>query len=88
MTIHGKITERGRVVIPLNLRETLGLNPGEPIVFREHNGALLIISLNQTIEQIQDVAQQRLQGVSLVDELLSTRRADVEKETKPQSEDT
>ena len=45
MTFRGKILDRGRIVIPIKLRHSLGLEAGDEIVLREHNGALLIVSL-------------------------------------------
>lgn len=77
MQIHGKVSDRGRIVVPAQMRRSLGLEPGSDIVLREHNGELHIISLKQAILQIQALAAERIpESDSLVDELLRMRQAE------------
>ena len=81
MILHGKISERGRIVVPAPIRKSLGLEPGSDVVLREHNGELHIISLNQAIQQIQKLAQTLVpDDISLVDEVIAMRQAEVRKE--------
>lgn len=82
MVFHGKVSDRGRIVVPAQLRRSLGLEPGEDIVLREHNGELHVVSLKQAVRQIQDRAQQCIPAdVNLVDDLLEMRRAEVQQDT-------
>ena len=38
-----KLDEKGRVVIPVELRETMDLKPGQEFVASEKNGVLLLV---------------------------------------------
>ena len=81
MRFREKISDRERIVIPSKLRHSLGLEAGDEIVLCEHNGALLILSLKQAIQQIQDCAEKRVPNeLNLVEELLAMRCADVQQE--------
>ncbi|MEM9803945.1 MAG: AbrB/MazE/SpoVT family DNA-binding domain-containing protein [Cyanobacteria bacterium P01_D01_bin.56] len=81
MYFHGKISDRGRIVVPAQLRRSLGLNSGDDIVLREHNGGLHVISLQQAIKRVQHLAREKIPSdVNLTSELLKDRRAEVQKE--------
>lgn len=78
MQVRGKVSDRGRIIVPAPMRRSLGLEPGSDIVLREHNGELRVISLKQAVRQIQALASERVpKDESLVDELLNMRRAEV-----------
>jgi AbrB family looped-hinge helix DNA binding protein len=62
--------DRGRVVIPAELRERRHLGAGTPIVLIETDRGLILISR----EQLKELVQTDLTGVGLLDELLAERR--------------
>jgi AbrB family looped-hinge helix DNA binding protein len=89
MIFRGKISDRGRIVVPSQLRKSLGLEPGNDVVIREYSGALHIVSLKQAVHQIQNLVNSRISDdISLVDELLSMRREEIEQERRSESDTT
>ena len=64
--------DRGRLVIPADLRARLGLAPGTPVVLVETPRGLVLTSR----EQAKALVREQLAGGSLVDELLADRRAE------------
>jgi AbrB family looped-hinge helix DNA binding protein len=76
-----RIGPGGRIVIPANLREKLGVKPGDTIWLEEDGEAVRIRSVREAIRRAQDVVRQYIpEGVSLVDELIAGRRAEAERE--------
>lgn len=65
------VGDRGRVVIPSELRERVGLAEGTPLVLLESPNGLVLL----TREQLRDRVRAELEGVDLLDELLAERRA-------------
>jgi AbrB family looped-hinge helix DNA binding protein len=63
--------DRGRVVVPVDLRERLGLVEGTPLVLLESPGGLVLM----TRRQLRDRVRSDLAGADLVGELLAERRA-------------
>lgn len=81
MYFHGKVSDRGRIIVPAQLRRSLGFNSGSDIVLREHNGELRVISLKQAVKRVQNIAREKIPDeVNLTDELLKDRRAEVQRE--------
>jgi bifunctional DNA-binding transcriptional regulator/antitoxin component of YhaV-PrlF toxin-antitoxin module len=64
--------DRGRLVIPANLRERAGLVEGRPVVLLETARGIVLL----TREQLKELVRADLSGLDLVDELLSERRRD------------
>lgn len=64
--------DRGRLVIPSELRERSGLKEGSPLVLLEAPGGLVLL----TRAQLQERVQGDLAGLDLVGELLAERRAE------------
>lgn len=62
--------DRGRFVVPAELRERLGLEPGTALVLVETTHGLVLA----TREQVKGLVRASLQGVDLVGELLADRR--------------
>jgi AbrB family looped-hinge helix DNA binding protein len=62
--------DRGRLVIPADVRERLGLGAGVPLVLAETPQGLLLM----TREQAKAAVRTSLAGVDLVAELLAERR--------------
>jgi AbrB family looped-hinge helix DNA binding protein len=64
--------DRGRLVIPAELRERLGLAEGTPLILLDAPDGLVLL----TREQLQRLVRADLAGLDLVGELLAERRAE------------
>lgn len=85
VTLHQtRMTKEGRVLIPAELRKSLGLKDQEPLTIYVQDGEIRIVSRLQAIKQMQRrMAVHRVEGVSVVDELLRERREQAERESDP-----
>ena len=75
------VAENGRVVLPLALRRRLNVTRGGTVMIREEDGRLLLESVDDAIGRAQALVRRfapEAQGV--VDELLSERRLEAERE--------
>ncbi len=63
--------DRGRLVVPLELRARLGLEPGSALLLVETPDGVVLT----TREQAQRLVRAQLAGDSLVEQLLDERRA-------------
>jgi AbrB family looped-hinge helix DNA binding protein len=76
-----KMGSGGRLVIPADVRQKLGLEEGVVVSLRVENSSLRVQTLAQSMAEIQAlVAQYVPDGVSLADQLIADRRAEVEAE--------
>lgn len=83
--IRGKtrLGQNGRFVIPAEIREALGVKPGDTIVMEAENGSLRIESYMTMLGRIQhEIAALVPPGVSLADELIADRRAEAGREAE------
>lgn len=64
--------DRGRLVIPAELRERAGLSEGTALILLETPTGLVLL----TRSQLQELVRADLAGVNLVAELLAERRAE------------
>lgn len=64
--------DRGRLVIPAELRERAGLAEGTPLVLLETPTGLVLL----TRPQLQELVRADLEGLDLVGELLAERHAE------------
>ncbi|MFN3215409.1 MAG: AbrB/MazE/SpoVT family DNA-binding domain-containing protein [Acidimicrobiales bacterium] len=62
--------DRGRVVVPAEVRDRVGLSAGTTLVLLETPQGLVLM----TREQLRERVRQELAGVDLVGELLAERR--------------
>ncbi len=70
-----KMSEGGRVVIPVEIRRALGLNDGDPVYWRLSDGEAVLSTGRERIRRAQARIRQHVpKDVSLVDELLDERR--------------
>ena len=63
--------DRGRLVVPAELRERAGLHEGRAVVLVETPSGVLLL----TREQLRDLVRSDLEGKDLVGQLLAERRA-------------
>jgi AbrB family looped-hinge helix DNA binding protein len=70
-TYHVVMGDRGRLVIPADLRERTGLAEGTVLILLETPGGLVLL----TRPQLQELVRADLAGLDLVDELLAERHA-------------
>ncbi|MBA2640759.1 MAG: AbrB/MazE/SpoVT family DNA-binding domain-containing protein [Nocardioidaceae bacterium] len=63
--------DRGRVVIPVELRARMGVEPGDPLLLIEAPGGVVLA----TRDQVKRRVRLGLQGDDLVDELMAERRS-------------
>lgn len=63
--------DRGRLVVPAELRERAGLHEGRAVVLVETPSGVLLL----TREQLRDLVRSGLEGKDLVGQLLAERRA-------------
>jgi len=76
-----KVNENGRVVIPIQFREAMGIEPGDEVIFSSDGGALHIETQKQRALRAQAyICSVIPPGVSLVDELIAERREEFRKE--------
>lgn len=68
--------DRGRVVVPAPLRRRAGMSAGDPLVFVESDHGLLLL----TRQQLRNRVQHDFRGLNLVEELLSERLLEAERE--------
>jgi AbrB family looped-hinge helix DNA binding protein len=66
--------DRGRLVIPAELRERAGLTDGAALVLIEAEGGVLVLTREQALAQI----RAELRGHDLVGELIAERRREAE----------
>jgi AbrB family looped-hinge helix DNA binding protein len=70
-----KVAEGGRIVIPAEYREALGLHVGDEVILRLEDGEVRIFTPAQAIKYAQDLLRPYLpQGRSLSEELIAERR--------------
>jgi AbrB family looped-hinge helix DNA binding protein len=70
-----KLGEGGRIVIPAEYRQALGLQVGDEVILRLEGRELRIFTLNQAIRRAQELVSRYIpQERSLADELIAERR--------------
>ena len=73
--IKTKLGEGGRIVIPAEYRQALGLQVGDEVILRLEGKELRIFTLNQAIRRAQELVNRYIpQERSLADELIAERR--------------
>jgi AbrB family looped-hinge helix DNA binding protein len=75
-THHVVVGDRGRIVVPAEVRQRAGLSEGTPLVLIETPDGLILL----TRDQIKARVRADLSGLDLVEELLAERRAQADAE--------
>ncbi len=71
----------GRIAIPSKIRKMLHIEPGDTIMLRVENDVLQVIPMRQAIQMAQEKVRKHVPaGVSLVDELLTERKKESDRE--------
>ncbi len=79
------VGERGRLVVPVDLRHRLHLEPGDRVLLSEDRGGLRVESFAARVDRLTGTAPE-LAGA--VDELLAERRAEARRENSESSRGT
>jgi AbrB family looped-hinge helix DNA binding protein len=81
MEFKTQINKSGRLILPAKMRKALEIQPGDELVIRIEGGSIRIIPLQQAIKMAQKSVRKYVpEGVSLVGELLTERRDEVNRE--------
>ena len=76
-----KTSEGGRVVIPVEIRRTLGIKDGDTVLFEQLDGEVRLTTRAAQLRRAQELVRRYVpEGVSLADELIADRRAEAERE--------
>jgi antitoxin PrlF len=71
------IAEGGRIVIPAEYRQALGLQIGDEVILQLEEEELCIFSIDQAIKRAQELVSRYIpQERSLADELIAERRSE------------
>ncbi|HEY5411201.1 MAG TPA: helix-turn-helix domain-containing protein [Caulobacteraceae bacterium] len=74
-------SDRDDVPVPTAVVKDLGIEPGEPVVFRRTDRGWELTSAKRDLRGVQELARKFVHpGSSIVDELIAERRADAERE--------
>lgn len=75
-----KITEGGRVLIPVEYRRALNLEVGDEVVCILYEGEIRIIPRQEAFRRAQNIIGQYVKSRSLADELISQRKEEANHE--------
>lgn len=76
-TITVKLGKSGRLVLPVQFRRALGLEPGDELILALDKGELRIFTRGEAIRRAQELVRSYVPGdQSLADELIQERRAE------------
>ena len=77
MTVHyAKMTEGGRLLVPVELRRILGMQPGSDVVLDLSDGELRVRALDKAVARAQAIVRRYVpDGANVTDEFIRERRA-------------
>lgn len=76
-----KMSEGGRVVIPIEIRRAMGLNDGDTVLWELNDGVAQLTTRAQRLRRAQALVRKYVKpGDSLVDGLIADRRAEAARE--------
>lgn len=79
--VKARLGEGGRIVIPAQYRQALGLHVGDEVILRLEDGEVHIFTLSQALKKAQELVRRYIpEGRSLADELIAERRIEAENE--------
>ena len=77
-----KITQGGRMVLPVQVRKAMNLVDGEMVVLEVEGTTLRVVPLRDRLAQAQATATEFFGGRPIVDELLAERRQEAIREAQ------
>ena len=81
LEVRSRMNESGRLVIPKEIRDLLGAQPGDVLIFSSDGSTVTVETFIQRAKRAQArVCQLVPRNVSLVDELIAERREEFRKE--------
>jgi AbrB family looped-hinge helix DNA binding protein len=75
-----KITDGGRIVIPLEYRRALNLKTGDDVIITLEEGGIHLMSRDEALRRAQKIVQDYSGNRSLAGELITERRQEAENE--------
>jgi AbrB family looped-hinge helix DNA binding protein len=75
-----KVAQNGRVVLPKQIRELLGMADGGTVVFSVEGGEVKLMSIQQSIERARAIYRKYATPDCSVDDFLAERRAEAARE--------
>ncbi len=70
-----KVSDGGRIVIPSEVRQAMGIAPGDEVILSYDGGSLSVYSLKEAIRRAKTVVARHVgEGRSLSEELIADRR--------------
>jgi AbrB family looped-hinge helix DNA binding protein len=80
-TTRVRVDSAGRVVIPSEFRQSLGITPGEDLILSEDEHGIHLRTFKQAAKRVQELfAPYRKPGRSVVDELIREREEEARQE--------
>jgi len=78
--IQAKMSEGGRVVIPIEIRKALGIQEGDVVLWELAEGEARLSTRRERLRRAQALVRQYVPAdVSLTDELIAERRVEAER---------
>lgn len=75
------LTKNGRLLLPAKFRKALDLKPGDELILQLEKDSIRVIPLQQAVAQAQKLVRQYVpEGVSMVGDLLESRREEAKNE--------
>ena len=79
-----QLGDRGRLVLPAEIRKRLNLNQGDLLLLSvESDGSLRLANARQAVRETRGLYRARARHRSLADELIAERRAEARRESSP-----
>jgi AbrB family looped-hinge helix DNA binding protein len=81
LEVRARVNQSGRVVIPIQFRDALGIKPGDELIFTTDGETFRIETQKHRALRAQEYIRSIIPaGVSLADELIAERREEFRKE--------
>lgn len=78
-----RLGDRGRLVVPVEVRKKLGLEQGELLLLRiDEDGSMHLVRSSDVVAQVRGIFSDLDPEHSLVDELITERRLEAEREAR------
>lgn len=76
-----KMSEGGRIVVPVEVRRALGIKEGDTLIMELDDGEARLYTRREQLRRAQALVRQYIpEGQRIVDEFITERRAEAERE--------